>query len=223
LETGGPPFYYDLYFSGIFRGADMAIAKRILREILEWIVVFATAFIMVALLNTAVFATTQVRQTSMKDTLLEGQHLFVEKLSYIFGEPSRGDIVVFIENKYPKNYFERIKIFLRDVADIMKPVENKNNVRLVKRVIGIPGDEIDVRNGKVYINGNELTEPYVKGETFQREISFPITVPEGKYFVLGDNREVSKDSRTFGTIDRSQIEGKAVFRFWPLKDAGILH
>lgn len=200
----------------------MAITKKILRELMEWILVFVTAFIMVALLNTAVFATTQVRQTSMKDTLLEGQHLFVEKLSYIFSEPSRGDIVVFIDNKYPKNYFDRVKIFLKDVADIMKPVEKKGNVRLVKRVIGIPGDEVDIRNGKVYINGEELTESYAKGETFQREISFPITVPEDKYFVLGDNREVSKDSRTFGTIDRNQIEGKAVFRFWPLKNAGAL-
>lgn len=201
----------------------MAMGKMVLKEIIEWIVVFATAFILVALLNTAVFATTQVRQTSMQDTLLEGQHLFVEKWSYAFGDPSRGDIIVFIEDEYPKNYLERVRLFLRDVSDILKPIEQKTNIRLVKRVIGIPGDEVDIRNGRVYVNGEELSELYMKGETHQREFSFPVTVPEGKYIVLGDNREVSKDSRTFGFIDRSQVEGKAVFRFWPFNKAGVLH
>jgi len=201
----------------------MAYGKVVLREIVEWIVVFATAFILVALLNTAVFATTQVRQTSMQETLLEGQHLFVEKWSYAFGDPSRGDIIVFLKDKYPKNYPDKVRIFFKDVSDILKPVEEKTNIRLVKRVIGIPGDEVDIRNGRVYVNGEELPEPYITGETLQREFSFPVTVPEGKYIVLGDNRMVSSDSRSFGFVDRSQIEGKAVFRFWPLNKAGVLH
>lgn len=197
--------------------------KSLAKEIFEWIVVFAAAFLLVALLNTAIFATTQVRQTSMQDTLLEGQHLFVDKLSYIFGDPQRGDIVVFIEDRYPENYIDRIKIFFTDVADIFKPAERKTNIRLVKRVIGIPGDEVDIHDGKVFVNGEEISEPYAKGETFQREQPFPVKLKEGEYLVLGDNREVSKDSRTFGTIRRSQIEGKAVFRFWPLNKIGALH
>ncbi len=200
----------------------MTTGKKILREIWEWVVVFAAAFILVMLLNTTVFATTQVRQTSMQDTLMEGQHLFVEKVSYWLGNPSRGDIIVFIETENPSGFFDRIRIFLKDVSEIFKPVESKTNIRLVKRVIGIPGDEVDIRDGRVYLNGTELEEPYVKGETWQRDISFPVTVPEGDYLVLGDNREVSKDSRTFGFIERSQIEGRAVFRFWPLNEAGRL-
>lgn len=193
-----------------------------MREIWEWVVVFVSAFVLVMILNTTVFATTQVRQTSMQDTLFEGEHLFVEKLSFLFGEPSRGDIIVFIENQYPVGYLDRIKIFLKDVSEIFKPIEKKTNIRLVKRIIGVPGDKIDIRDGKVYVNDMALDEPYVKGETFQREISFPLTVPEGKYVVLGDNREVSKDSRTFGYIERRQIEGKAVFRFWPSNRIGKL-
>ena len=200
----------------------MAVGKTILREIWEWLVVFVAAFIMVMLLNTAVFATTQVRQTSMQNTLLEGQHLFVEKLSYLFADPSRGDIIVFIENEYPTGYIDRVKLFLKDVSEIFKPVDSKTNIRLVKRVIGIPGDEVDIRGGKVYLDGKMLDESYVKGETYQRDIQFPVTVPEGKYLVLGDNREVSKDSRSFGFIERCQIEGKAVFRFWPLNKFGGL-
>ncbi|HOA54287.1 MAG: signal peptidase I [Acetivibrionales bacterium] len=196
--------------------------KALIREISEWIIIFGAAFILVALLNTAVFSTTQVRQTSMKDTLVEGQHLFIEKLGYTFGNPSRGDIIVFIENKYPENYFDRISVFFTDVRDIFKPAERKTNVRMVKRVIGTPGDEVDIRDGKVYVNGKELAEEYARGVTFQREQPLPVRLKENEYFVLGDNREVSKDSRTFGAIDRSQIEGKAVFRFWPLSEFGPL-
>ncbi len=197
--------------------------KTLLREVWEWIIVFAAAFILVSLLNTAVFATTQVRQTSMQDTLMEGQHLFIEKLTYLFSGPTKGDIIVFIENQYPRNYIDRVKVFLKDVSQVFVPVEQKTNVRLVKRVIGIPGDEIDIRDGSVYRNGERLEEPYVKGITYTREAIFPIKVPEGKYLVLGDNREVSKDSRTFGLIDRTQIEGKAVFRFWPFNKFGVVH
>ena len=184
--------------------------------------VFAAAFILVMLLTTAVFATTQVRQTSMLDTLLEGQHLFVEKLSYMFSSPLRGDVVVFIEDEYPDSYVDKVKLFLVDVSEIFEPVESKTNIRLVKRVIGVPGDDIDIRDGNVYLNGVLQEEDYVKGKTFQREMHFPMTVEKDKYFVLGDNREVSKDSRTFGLIDRSQVEGKVVYRFWPFSDIGIV-
>ena len=196
--------------------------KAVLKEVWEWVAVFAAAFIIVSLLNTAVFATTQVRQTSMQDTLLEGQHLLIGKLSYAFKAPARGDIIVFLENKYPENYLDKVNIFLTDIRDILKPAEQKTNIRLVKRIIAIPGDEVDIRDGKVFLNGEELSEPYVKGETYQREQPFPIKLRDGEFLVLGDNREVSKDSRTFGAIDHSQIEGKAVFRFWPFNKFGVL-
>ncbi len=200
----------------------MTVGKRILREIWEWVVIFVTAFVLVMFLNTAIFATTQVRQTSMQDTLVEGQHLFVEKLSYLLSDPKNGDIVVFIESEYPTNYLDRIKIFLRDVSEIFKPVEEKTNKRLVKRVIGIPEDEVDIRDGQVYLNGKLLEEPYAKGQTFLRDMTFPVTVPPEKYLVFGDNREVSRDSRSFGFIERSQMEGKAIFRFWPIDKFGGL-
>ncbi len=198
----------------------MQSSKIVLREIAEWIITFAGAFVIVMLLNTKVFATTQVRQSSMQDTLIEGQHLIIEKLSYDFGNPKRGDIIVFIEDELPSSYLDDIKIFLKDVSEVFKPVEDKSNVRLVKRVIGLPGDEVDIRDNAVYVNGQKLDEPYVKGITYSREEKFPVKVPAGKYIVFGDNREVSKDSRSFGAIDRKQIEGKAVFRFWPLDKFG---
>ena len=201
----------------------MITLRAVAREILEWIVVFSSAFVIVALLYTAVFATTQVRQSSMQDTLMNGQHLIVEKVSFLFGKPSCGDIIVFIENRRQHSYWDRIKIFLVDVSEILKPVGQKTNIRLVKRVIGVPGDVIDIREGKVFRNNEVLDEPYTKGVTQKRELEFPVTVPEGKYFVLGDNREISRDSRSFGFIEQSQVEGKAVFRFWPFSEIGIIH
>ena len=185
---------------------DAMSGKAILKEIWEWIVIFGAAFILVALLNTAVFSTTQVRQTSMQDTLMEGQHLLVGKISYVFGEPSRGDIIVFLENRYPENYFDKVRIFITDVGDIFKPAERKTHVRMVKRIVGIPGDEVDIHDGKVFVNGRSLKKS-MKGVTF-RGAAAADKLKETRYFVLGDNREVSKDSRTFGTVKRSQIEGR---------------
>ncbi len=193
----------------------------VLREIREWVVTLAGAFILVMLLNTKVFATTKVQQSSMQDTLVEGQHLVVEKLTYNFVNPQKGDIIVFIENKSVGGFLDEIGIFLTDVKEVFQPAESKSNIRLVKRIIGTPGDRVDIRDGKVFINDVELNEPYVKGDTYQRDFQFPVTVPYGKYIVFGDNREVSKDSRIFGFIDKGQIEGKVVFRFWPPDRVGI--
>ncbi|NJD03562.1 MAG: signal peptidase I [Ruminiclostridium sp.] len=174
------------------------------------------------LLNTKVFATTAVLQSSMQDTLMEGQHLFIDKLTYNFAYPKKGDIIVFIENKSINSFADEIKVFLTDVKEVFKPINEKSNIRLVKRVVGTPGDLVDIKDGKIYINGVEQNEPYVKGVTSKRDFQLPDKVPYGKYFVLGDNRGVSKDSRSFGFIDRSQVEGRAVFRFWPMDTFGKL-
>ena len=101
------------------------------------------------------------------------------------------------------------------------PVE----IDYIKRVIGIPGDEIDIRDGYVYVNGEKLEEPYVKGKTYKKNLEFPITVQKNHVFVLGDNRENSSDSRyqSLGCIDYSKIKGKATFRFWPLDKFGYLY
>lgn len=201
----------------------MADRGIIVREIREWVFTILGAFLLVLILNTKVFATTKVQQSSMMDTLVEGQHLFVEKLTYNFTAPSRGDIVVFIENRTVNNFGEQVLVFLKDVSEVFKPVMEKTNTRLVKRIIGIPGDKVNIADGKVFVNDKVMTEPFAKGDTYTREFEFPVIVPPGKYIVLGDNREVSKDSRSFGFIEKSQLEGRAVFRFWPFKEIGKLN
>jgi signal peptidase I len=87
--------------------------------------------------------------------------------------------------------------------------------RLIKRVIGVPGDILEIKNGEVFVNYLKINETYIKGITYPYRTEDKITIPEGKVFVMGDNRENSSDSRLFGFVDIESIEGKAAFRYWP--------
>lgn len=168
--------------------------KSLIREVLGWVWIIPVAFFANMLIQSYAFAQTEVRSISMQDTLYEGQRLIEDKLSYRFSEPSRGDIVILDGPEYKE--------------------------RLIKRLIGLPGDVIDIKNGRLYINGGLQEEPYVKGQTNAAGLAVPYTVPEGHVFVMGDNRERSTDSRQLGPIAFTSIEGKAVLRVWPPKDAG---
>lgn len=166
------------------------------REVREWFVSLAIAVIVAMLFQTYVYAQSEVQNVSMQNTLVAGQRLIEDKWSYHFHEPRHGDIVI-----------------------INGP---ESDVRLVKRVIALPGDVIDIHNGEVFLNGERLEEPYVKGQTFAGVVKVPFTVGAEQLFVMGDNREHSLDSRALGPIARSSIEGRAVFRMWPIPKFGSL-
>jgi signal peptidase I len=171
--------------------------ESIKKEVISWIKLIVSAFIIAFILKTYIFQVALVNQISMEPTLYEGQVLIIAKVNYLFSDPVRGDIVVLkdeLENKY-----------------------------LIKRAIGLPGEVIDIRNDKVYIDEKELDPDYTKAPT--QDNGFTKTkVPEGKYFVMGDNRLHSRDSRsdTVGFVNRSNIVGKAVFRVWPISKIGII-
>jgi signal peptidase I len=167
------------------------------RELTEWVLSLSVAVGVALLFQTYVYAQSEVHNISMQKTLVAGQRLIEDKWSYRFHEPQRGDIVI-----------------------INGP---ESEVRLIKRVIGLPGDEIAMQDGQVFLNGQLLEESYTFGETYPGQLAMPLTVPEGELFVMGDNRENSKDSRDLGTIALSSIEGKAVFRIWPLPSFGDLY
>lgn len=167
------------------------------KELREWTLTIAGAVAISLLIQNYAFAQTEVHNISMEGTLVEGQRLIEDKVSYRIGEPERGDIVI-----------------------ISGP---ESELRLIKRLIGLPGDTIDMKAGKLIRNGEELDEPYVKGMTEPQGLELPYVVPEGKVFVLGDNRERSMDSRELGPIAISSLEGKAIFRLWPLSEFGNLH
>lgn len=155
---------------------------------------------------------------SMKPTLEEGDRIFVEKVTGFFSSPKRGDIMVFYPpfeelSHTPIALFERLTgFFCKDVA-------------YIKRVIGLPGDKIFIQEDKegryfVYVNGKKLKESYIMDDydyipCSKKMYCGPFTVPNDKYFMLGDNRGNSQDSRFWGFLPKDRFVGKAVFLFWP--------
>lgn len=168
-------------------------------EVIQVIVFAVSIFLFVYLL---VMQPHKIKGSSMEPNFHDGEYLLTDKLSYRFGDVSRGDVVVF---KAPPTYQDEF----------------------IKRVIGLPGDEVWVEGGKVYVNGNLLLEPYLQngvytaaGKTAQEGTH--LTVPEGEFFVLGDNREHSLDSRNIGMISRDTITGRAWFVYWPISQVGSI-
>ncbi|PKM58157.1 MAG: signal peptidase I [Firmicutes bacterium HGW-Firmicutes-3] len=193
--------------------------NKIITEIIDYLKLLFFVLVITTLLNTLVFTFSTVKQSSMETTLMENDVLVIEKLSMIFEAPKQGDIVVFVENEYvTDDYLVKIKVLYEDM--LSKFTGKSKRMRLVKRVIGIPGDSIDIKEGYVYVNGAKLEETYIEDLTFPSIIKYPITLTEGYYFLLGDNRDVSRDSRHFGLISLRQIEGKALFRVAPLNKIG---
>jgi len=170
---------------------------RLYSELKAWFrdVLFAVAtaiFIVVFIVQPV-----KVEGTSMQPRLVDQERIFVNRFIYRFEEIHRGDIVVFW---YPKD----------------------TNKSFIKRIVGVPGDIVEIRTGMVYVNGEEVSEPYLKPEFRDRE-SFPKTVvPPDQYFVLGDHRNSSNDSRNWGFVPGDLIYGKAIFRYWPVSRLGLV-
>ncbi len=140
----------------------------------------------------------RVEGTSMLPGLEDSDRLFINKLAFRVGEIHHGDVVVF---RYPRD-------------------ETKS---YIKRVIALPGDTLRIDHGTVLVNGQRLSESYVPSR-FTDERSQPeLRVPANEYFVMGDHRVISSDSRDFGPVDRSLIYGKAAFVYWPMDQAGVIH
>lgn len=169
-------------------GADKADKRK--REIRSWIISLSVAIIIALGLRLFVFEFIIVSGSSMEPTLRSGEYMFAEKVTYYFNAPSRGDIIICT---YP------------------------NDLTCVKRVIGLPGDVLEIKDGTLYINGAPSSD-YFKGNINILPDPNPVTVPSGCVYVMGDNRNDSEDSRdkSVGPIPYSRILGRAVFVIWPL-------
>lgn len=156
------------------------IRKPLWKEILEWIVTLAAAVVIALVVRTFLFEPVRVDGSSMSTTLVDGEVMFVTKPEYLLGDPQRFDVVIC---HYP----------------------NRGNTNFVKRVVGLPGDTVEVKDGFLYVNGEKYEEPYIVNRP--NYTLAPYTVPDGEYFVLGDNRSNSNDSHLIGPITREMIIG----------------
>ncbi|MGL5435956.1 MAG: signal peptidase I [Lachnospiraceae bacterium] len=163
------------------------------KEMWEWLKIIISAAIIAFALNTFIIANSKVPSGSMETTIMTGDRVIGSRLSYLFGEPERGDIVIF---KFPDD----------------------ESVHYVKRLIGMPGDVIDIINGQVYLNGSEtpLDEPYIR-EPMIPEAPMHFEVPEDSYLMLGDNRNYSLDARRWENtyVKREKLTAKVLFRYYP--------
>lgn len=168
-------------------------------DFLQSIVVILAIMVMIYLF---IMSPQEVSGQSMETTFHNGEFILTNKIEYKFTDPKRGDVVIF---KSPRN----------------------KEVDFIKRVIALPGETIRLSNSIYYINGKKLDEPYLDPGTYTFGGSFlpenvDYVVPPGKYFVSGDNRPHSSDSREFGAIAKQDFIGKALFRYWPVSRAGLI-
>ncbi|MCI8660903.1 MAG: signal peptidase I [Lachnospiraceae bacterium] len=163
------------------------------KELWEWVKIIVSAAVIALVLNTFIIANSKVPSGSMENTIMTNDRVIGSRLSYLFAEPERGDVVIF---RFPDD----------------------ETIYYVKRVIGLPGDTVDIHDGHVYLNGSEepLKEDYIR-EPMIPEEPVHFEVPEGCYFMLGDNRNHSKDARFWKNtyVKKEKIVAKVLFRYYP--------
>jgi signal peptidase I len=164
------------------------MSKKVIKEVISWILVFVIAIIAATLIKEYIIYNVEVPTGSMEHTIEIGDRVVTSRLSYLSSDPRRGDIVVF-------------------------PFPDDEEMDYIKRIIGLPGETIEGKDGLVYIDGNPLEEPYVT-EALDSDFG-PYEVPEDSYFMMGDNRNNSQDSRYWENkfLAREKIEGKAILRY----------
>lgn len=162
----------------------------ILAELLSYVKVLGVAIIIAFIFNKCIVVNAKTPTTSMENTIMPGDRYFGFRLSYMFDEPKRQDIVIF---EFPDD----------------------ESQTFVKRIIGIPGDIVEIKNDKVYVNGEPLDEPYLK-EPMKLHQNMTFIVPQDCYFMMGDNRNISKDARywTNTFVKKDKILGKAIFKYY---------
>ena len=174
----------------------------VLGSFTEFVIVVAVAIALAWFITNFVVKPYEIPSESMEDTIMTGDRVLSERISYLGTSPAQGDIVTFTD------------------------VEDSSRV-LIKRVIAVAGQQVDLKDGSVYVDGSKLDEPYTDDKqslplASGHDVSYPYTVPEGYIWVMGDNRTNSSDSRYFGAVPIANVTGHAFFRYWPLERIGPL-
>ena len=179
--------------------ADTEEKTSVGKELFQWVLVIIGAVILAFLIDTFVIVNAQIPSGSMENTIMTGDRVFGNRLAYRFSDPKRFDIIIF---KYPD---DESQLF-------------------IKRIIGLPGETVEIHDGNIYINGSDTPLEDVDIKEPMEGSFGPYTVPEGCYFVMGDNRNNSRDSRYWENtfVSEDEILGKAVLRYWPLNKMKLL-
>jgi len=167
------------------------------RELRGWVRDLAVAVTLAMVIIVFLYQPVKVEGTSMAPLLSDQERIFINKFVYRFEPIERGDVIVFW---YPLDHSKSF----------------------IKRVIGLPGEIIELRRGRLYIDGKEISEDYVPPSFFDGTSYGPLQIPQSNYFVMGDHRDSANDSRMFGTVSRDYIYGKAVFAYWPVDHFGSI-
>lgn len=239
------------------KSADGEQPTTLLGEIIDWVKVIAVAAVLAFCLNNFIIANSTIPTGSMQDTIMAGARVFGSRLKYTFGEVERGDIAIFVYGYKCKGCGQSYRETDEGVCPYCGREDKKNSViYYVKRVIGMPGDHIEIKQtgtadasefhnikigknadgssvevpiGTVYVNGEAITETYLPEPMIVDGQQFPevdVTVPEGSYYMLGDNRNNSLDARYWGEynmVSRDKMVAKVYFKYWPLTDMGSVN
>ena len=199
------------------------------KTVFDWVVCFAIALILAVLIRQFVGTPTIVKNVSMYPTLVSNERLILNRIPRTFGQmPKRGEIITFeepslimtetVKAKYEnknRNLFEDFSYYVLEIG----------KRSFIKRVIAIEGDHVQLKDGKVYLNGEKLDEPYLQDDVVteaKNSVLEDFTVPEGYIFAMGDNRDESTDCRSFGCIPKDKVEAIVWIRFWPFDKFGTV-
>lgn len=206
---------------------------KIFKEIVEWCFCIFLALIIALATRYYIFTSTVVKQFSMYPTLKENQRIVLSRTKRITkSEYNRGDIITFEAPSSVKKGTEvdlsnKIAIYDYEPEGFLQKLSYNilelTKISYIKRVIGVAGDRIQIVNEKVYLNGKELEEDYLQDGVTTKAVYYnDLIVPDGCVYVMGDNRDESMDSRTFGCIPLEKVEGKVVLRYWPITQFGTI-
>jgi len=179
------------------------LMKRLGAFFLDIVQVFVFAIAIFLFVYLLILQPHKIKGASMTPNFPDGEYLLTDKVTYRFREPDRGDVIVF------------------------EAPTGTDGEEFIKRIIGLPGEEIQISQGSVFVNRNELKELYIPTSSYTASGEFlpeirSITVPDNSYFVLGDNRDHSSDSRAWGYVKKEAITGRAWVVYWPVKSAGVI-
>jgi signal peptidase I len=191
-------------------------------SLFELVTIVALAVGLFLLIQAFVLKPFRIPSESMVPTLAVGERVLVDRVSFHFGDPGRGDIVVFTP---PKGADDDVcGAHHPSDSPCPRPSGGKSKMNFIKRIVGLPGDHLKVLDGRVYIDGKRQNEPFIRPDATCGICDLPreITIPKGYYFMMGDNRGQSADSREWGPVPKSAIIGKAFASYWPPNKLGTL-